>query len=671
MNCFCDHFCVYFQDCCPDAMINKQYIQNTVDVSKELIDCVKIEQVSSVNAVYAVNRCPATWSGPETRAKCEKFTGRDLLLHLTVTGVNTGLTYKNMYCAMCHETEYCYWIPSVSCNSRQPVYDSIRPNATIREALAYPGCDLKFLPPNDTISYRSCLPHNIVDKCDKQFNETSISEICENSESMEMVYSVDKAWRNPSCAVCNFESRISCEMLFPVSTSNQFKKRRGFYSFSILIDMNTRKASSTVGTRFKKITRNVTEIYTCHDNEVYDPFSLHCRRVVCDAPFVYRNGLCRTNKSETEAGNVTDCPRIQLDEMEYSILEDGTLLEIASGRRYDEQQYFVKGLLAFVCSYLTQNYTNTTVVEEVVMVLTFSLSEAIVSVVGLCISLIGLLVTIVTYAVIKSLQNIPGKNLLSLSSSLFIAELLMIIAPSAEGVFVLCKGIGVCMHYFFLVAFFWMNVMAADVWFTFSKSFVKAGGSGKSSKRFYFYSVYSWGVPFLILVLSLLVDTFLTDSTFKPDYGMGLCWFTKKNALMVFFAMPLFLIILMNIIFFAIASKNIYEARRSSARYLQTSENSSPFLYMKLFFVMGLTWIVGFLASLVARAVLWYLFAILNTLQGFFIFLSFVATKKVLHLILAHLRTLRTGQANETNQPSSPTRSTFVPFKISSSRTVV
>ena len=663
MNCLCDHFCVYFQDCCPDALVDKQGIVNSVDVPRELIDCVAIAEVSSVNAVHAVGRCPASWRGPDVKDKCETSSGDDLLLNLTVTGLSTGLLYRNMYCALCHEVEYLYWVPAVSCRNRYPVYDSIRPNATLLEALDYPGCKLKFLPPNETIRYRPCLPYDIVDTCDPKFNDTDVIESCENSEFMEVVYTDIKVLRNPSCAICNFETVISCVMNKIVD----FAVSYGLYSFSILLDMNTGRASLTVGTSYTTTTRNITNTHTCSDNEVYDPFSLQCKKIVCDPAFIYVNGLCRYNSSTPEAGNLTDCPRIELDQQEHSILEDNnTLVELSTGQRYDKSQYVIVGSSAFVCSNLTQNYTNTTVVEEVVMEITFSLSEAIVSVVGLGVSLIGLLITIVTYSVIKSLQNIPGKNLLSLSCALFVAECLMIIAPSAERLIVLCKGIAILMHYFFLAAFFWMNAVAADVWFTFSKSFVKAGCSRKSSKRFSIYSVYSWGVPFVILASAVLVDTFLSDTPFKPNYGRGLCWFTNKNALIVFFAVPLFLIILVNVIFFAVASINIYTAKRSSARQLHVNESSSPFLYMKLFFVMGLTWIVGFLASLVARPVLWYLFGILNTLQGFFIFLSFVATKKILRLVLARVPTLRKGQTSESNQPSTSTKSSSVPLRINS-----
>lgn len=48
---------------------------------------------------------------------------------------------------------------------------------------------------------------------------------------------------------------------------------------------------------------------------------------------------------------------------------------------------------------------------------------------------------------------------------------------------------------------------------------------------------------------------------------------------------------------------------------------------------MGVTWVTRFTASFTKNAVFWYIFVILNSLQGVFIFLSFVLTKKVYRLI--------------------------------------
>jgi uncharacterized protein (DUF58 family) len=87
---------------------------------------------------------------------------------------------------------------------------------------------------------------------------------------------------------------------------------------------------------------------------------------------------------------------------------------------------------------------------------------------------------------------------------------------------------------------------------------------------------------------------------YSPGYGLGgLCWFTNKNALLIFFAVPLFLLLLLNVVFFVISARNISHARQSSARQLGKEEDGSMGIYVKLTVVMGITWSFGFLSALV------------------------------------------------------------------------
>ena len=53
------------------------------------------------------------------------------------------------------------------------------------------------------------------------------------------------------------------------------------------------------------------------------------------------------------------------------------------------------------------------------------------------------------------------------------------------------------------------------------------------------------------------------------------------------------------------------------------------FLYLRLAVIMGLTWITGLVAGFVDMEPLWYVFVVLNTLQGFVIFVAFTCTRKV------------------------------------------
>ena len=68
-----------------------------------------------------------------------------------------------------------------------------------------------------------------------------------------------------------------------------------------------------------------------------------------------------------------------------------------------------------------------------------------------------------------------------------------------------------------------------------------------------------------------------------------------------------------------------------SHAYLGPRSLLDPFLLTRLFFfalISGLSWVFGYLAILDARLPFQYIFTILNSLQGFFIFILFVVRKK-------------------------------------------
>jgi hypothetical protein len=76
-------------------------------------------------------------------------------------------------------------------------------------------------------------------------------------------------------------------------------------------------------------------------------------------------------------------------------------------------------------------------------------------------------------------------------------------------------------------------------------------------------------------------------------------------------------------------------------------------IYAKLSVVMGLGWMIGFLATFTGLTALWYVFIVFNSLQGAFICLAFVITRQVLRLAQEQCRQCLTGSAGATLVSSS------------------
>ncbi|KAF8777014.1 probable G-protein coupled receptor Mth-like 3 [Argiope bruennichi] len=254
---------------------------------------------------------------------------------------------------------------------------------------------------------------------------------------------------------------------------------------------------------------------------------------------------------------------------------------------------------------------------------------AIVSLVGTAISAFCIVLHVTMFMVFKKLRNLPGYCLVSLCVALLVAYLCTFIPYFRKEVSD-CTATGVIKAFAFLGSFFWMNVMSYDIWRSLRMATAKLRLTGDRPMltRFAIYSAYAWGVPLFIIVVGLIVDASPgSDEKYRLIMQHDSCWFRYKQALLVYFAIPLFVLLFFNVALFISSFCMINSAT------MKKSENKadlwSRFLVsFRLAVVMGLMWIFGVLATSSEAMWLWYLYVLCNVLQGVFIFFSFTFTEK-------------------------------------------
>ncbi|MFO0089438.1 MAG: 7 transmembrane receptor [bacterium] len=135
----------------------------------------------------------------------------------------------------------------------------------------------------------------------------------------------------------------------------------------------------------------------------------------------------------------------------------------------------------------------------------------------------------------------------------------------------------------------------------------------------------AWGLP-VIPVLALLIydpNLYLSQSDF--------CWMSL-DAFYPAVMGPIVTIMLINFSLFLVVLKSVIAASKSNGlRSTQSSQLRTWYQFRMaicLFFLLGLTWIFGFLSISDARTVFAYLFCVFNSLHGFVIFVFFVLRKK-------------------------------------------
>lgn len=337
-------------------------------------------------------------------------------------------------------------------------------------------------------------------------------------------------YKNPHCARCNHvnTSQVNC---FPAINCMRFL--RSFTlpeAFSTLVDFSSND---------------------CSKEEFYDPLKKVCYYMQC-----YNNN---NNNISVGKCNIQDCPRKTLNAGEFYFGDIGTLIENLTGISYPEGEYELNNTIAYVCD------------GKLVYLSTITSPQKKVTFVVLILSLLCLLAHITIYILLPKFQNLPGRNLFSLSCSLFTAYLLFLVGAQVAGSQGMCMLVGLSLHYFWLASFCWMNVMSLDVFITFKGHVHRRPDSG--GKTYLKYSIYAWGVPFIVVISALITQFTDILPAFKPNYAGRMCWINNRDALVLYFILPIGVIVLENVALFISTSYGIYQQTKLSKFAMRRSQS--------------------------------------------------------------------------------------------------
>ncbi|XP_062708341.1 G-protein coupled receptor Mth2-like isoform X3 [Aedes albopictus] len=260
--------------------------------------------------------------------------------------------------------------------------------------------------------------------------------------------------------------------------------------------------------------------------------------------------------------------------------------------------------------------------------------------VGLILSIPFLLATLLIYAWIPELRNIHGKSLICYIFALTNAYIVLLIMHFGSNA-IPCEAQGYLLYFFVLVAFFWLNVMCFDIFWTFSSGVVIKN----ERKRFLYYSLYAWGCPLVLVVLvAIFENTELIDDHLRPGFGINNCsFYTDKMVQFLYLYLPLLILIAANLYFFIVTAVRIIRVQRATGAALKNdSRRHNRFendrhrftLYLRLFIVMGVTWTFEIISWAMENSIwIFYVVDVCNCLLGVMIFFLFVWKQKVRKLV--------------------------------------
>ncbi|XP_014651417.1 PREDICTED: adhesion G protein-coupled receptor E1 [Ceratotherium simum simum] len=218
--------------------------------------------------------------------------------------------------------------------------------------------------------------------------------------------------------------------------------------------------------------------------------------------------------------------------------------------------------------------------------LTMEFSLYIISHVGMIISLVCLVLAIATFLLCRSIRNHNTYLHLHLCVCLFLAKILFLTGVDKTDNQMGCAIIAGFLHYLFLACFFWMLVEAVMLFLMVRNLKVVNYFSSRNIKMTYL-CVFGYGLPAVVVAVSAGV---------KPQgYGMyNRCWLNTETGFIWSFLGPVCTIIVINSILLTLTLWILRQKLSSVNAQVSTLKDTS---------------------------IMAYLFTIINSLQGAFIFL--------------------------------------------------
>ncbi|XP_064111112.1 G-protein coupled receptor Mth2-like isoform X2 [Macrobrachium nipponense] len=267
---------------------------------------------------------------------------------------------------------------------------------------------------------------------------------------------------------------------------------------------------------------------------------------------------------------------------------------------------------------------------------------------GLMISALSLSVTILCNILVGKLRALQDLHQLCHMISLLVGETALFIGYlfSDDLPLTHCIINSIIAQFAFLSAFFWLNVMCVDI-HQYVRATVKLvprnSIQGRQWLRFKCYSAYAWGLPFLITLATAVlhyVPDYPGQTILRPGFGIKSCWFHGDIERLTFFYVWIGALFLANIFLLANTvfmlhktgaillsgkRKSVFE---EGGNHASNRRNVNKFWQsFSLFALMELCWITEILSWKIPPESLWIPTDIINTLQGFFIFLFFLRNK--------------------------------------------
>ena len=181
-----------------------------------------------------------------------------------------------------------------------------------------------------------------------------------------------------------------------------------------------------------------------------------------------------------------------------------------------------------------------------------------------CLSIMGLLGTLITYMKFSKLRTFHGFGIICLSLALLFANILTLLSDKIPLTGLVCIVFAAITHYFWLAAFTWMTLISIIMIDAFVVNSTKP--ILKSIKAYLVFVLTGWCMP-LLIVLSLLILQFCKSCSYSDIIiysGDTTCWLAAPTINLYAFGVPVVLSLTINLILITITLTSLRTARKTS-----------------------------------------------------------------------------------------------------------
>uniref|UniRef100_A0A8C2ZVZ9 Si:dkey-259j3.5 n=1 Tax=Cyclopterus lumpus TaxID=8103 RepID=A0A8C2ZVZ9_CYCLU len=284
------------------------------------------------------------------------------------------------------------------------------------------------------------------------------------------------------------------------------------------------------------------------------------------------------------------------------------------------------------CNHLTSFAILLDLAREIVISRKQATILTFITYIGCGLSAIFLSITILTYLAFGKLRkDIPSKILIQLCLALLLLNLVFLVDawlalhPEAVG---LCISTAWFLHYFLLVTFTWMGLEAVHMYQALVKVF-----NSHISRYMLKLSLVGWGVPMIVVIIVIAVDKdnygLVSYGRFSDGSSDDFCWLANDIAFYVAVVAYFCVVFIFNIAMFIVVLVQLCRLKRQNPHNMQHRTTLQDVRSVAgIMILLGLTWGFAFFAWGPLNLPFMYLFAIFNSLQGFFIFMFYCAAKE-------------------------------------------